>query len=45
MGLNIFNFILEGYEKGVNCVDYYLGGDKFYLIFGVDDRFIKIWDY
>ncbi|KAI1733138.1 coatomer WD associated region domain-containing protein [Ditylenchus destructor] len=39
------NFTLEGHEKGVNCVDYYHGGDKPYLISGADDRLIKIWDY
>merc|ERR1712106_1141985 len=36
---------LEGHEKGVNCVDYYMGGDKPYLISGADDRMVKIWDY
>lgn len=39
------NFTLEGHEKGVNCVDYYHGGDKPYLISGADDRLAKIWDY
>ena len=39
------NFTLEGHEKGVNCVDYYHGGDKPYIISGADDRLIKIWDY
>ncbi|XP_046397085.1 coatomer subunit beta' [Ischnura elegans] len=39
------NFTLEGHEKGVNCVDYYHGGDKPYLISGADDRMAKIWDY
>ena len=39
------NFTLEGHEKGVNCVDYYYGGDKPYLISGADDRLVKIWDY
>lgn len=39
------NFTLEGHEKGVNCVDYYHGGDKPYLMSGADDRLIKIWDY
>ena len=32
------NFTLEGHEKGVNCVEYYRGGDKPYLISGSDDR-------
>ena len=45
MGSKQANFTLEGHEKGVNCVDYYLGGDKPYLISGGDDRLLKIWDY
>lgn len=45
LGSNFANFTLEGHEKGVNCVDYYHGGDKPYLISGADDRFVKIWDY
>lgn len=45
LGSNAPNFTLEGHEKGVNCVDYYHGGDKPYLISGADDRLVKIWDY
>ena len=45
LGSNQPNFTLEGHEKGVNCVDYYVGGDKPYLISGADDRMVKIWDY
>lgn len=45
LGSSTPNFTLEGHEKGVNCVDYYHGGDKPYLISGADDRFVKIWDY
>ncbi|XP_047524227.1 coatomer subunit beta' isoform X1 [Pieris napi] len=45
LGASISNFTLEGHEKGVNCVDYYHGGDKPYLISGADDRLVKIWDY
>ena len=30
---------------GVNCIDYYPGGDKPYLLSGADDRTVKIWDY
>ncbi len=39
------NFTLEGHEKGVNCVEYFGGGDRPYLISGADDKFVKIWDY
>ncbi|KAL3311493.1 Coatomer subunit beta' [Cichlidogyrus casuarinus] len=39
------NFSLEGHEKGVNCIDYYIHGDKPYLISGSDDKTVKIWDY
>ncbi|XP_071805728.1 coatomer subunit beta'-like [Asterias amurensis] len=45
LGSSTPNFTLEGHEKGVNCVDYYCGGDKPYLVSGADDRFVKIWDY
>lgn len=36
---------IGGHEKGVNCIDYYPGGDKPYLLSGADDRTVKIWDY
>lgn len=39
------HFSLEGHERGVNCIDYYAGGDKPYLLSGADDKTIKIWDY
>lgn len=45
LGASTANFTLEGHEKGVNCVDYYHGGDKPYIISGADDRLVKIWDY
>ncbi|KAK0075653.1 hypothetical protein PV326_011404, partial [Microctonus aethiopoides] len=45
LGSSTANFTLEGHDKGVNCVDYYHGGDKPYLISGADDRYVKIWDY
>lgn len=45
MGSSTANFTLDGHEKGVNCVDYYHGGDKPYLISGADDRTVRVWDY
>eukprot|EP00762_Andalucia_godoyi_P006629 ANDGO_05016.mRNA.1 Coatomer subunit beta'-1 len=36
---------LEGHEKGVNCVEYYPGSDKPYLVSGGDDRQVRVWDY
>ncbi|GBL78707.1 Coatomer subunit beta' [Araneus ventricosus] len=45
LGSSSANFTLDGHEKGVNCVDYYHGGEKPYLISGADDRLVKIWDY
>uniref|UniRef100_A0A8C7GWT4 Beta'-coat protein n=1 Tax=Oncorhynchus kisutch TaxID=8019 RepID=A0A8C7GWT4_ONCKI len=45
LGSSTPNFTLEGHEKGVNCIDYYTGGDKPYLVSGADDRLVTIWDY
>ncbi|XP_065842661.1 coatomer subunit beta'-like [Oscarella lobularis] len=45
LGSSTPNFTLEGHNKGVNCVDYFHGGDKPYIISGDDDRIAKIWDY
>ncbi len=39
------NFTLEGHDKGVNCVDYFTGGDRPFLISGADDKLVKVWDY
>ena len=36
------HFSLEGHERGVNCLDYYPGGDKPYLLSGADDRTVKV---
>lgn len=37
------NFTLDAHLKGVNCVDYFTGGDKPYLITGSDDHTAKVW--
>jgi len=39
------NFSLDGHDRGVNCVDYYPGGDKPYVVSGADDQTIRVWDY
>lgn len=39
------HFSLEGHERGVNCIGYFRGGDRPYLISGADDHTAKIWDY
>ena len=36
------NFTLDGQSKGVNCVDYFTGGDRPYLITGSDDQTAKV---
>lgn len=38
LGSSVPNFTLEGHEKGVNCLEYYHGGDKPYLVSGADDK-------
>lgn len=45
LGSSTPNYTLDGHEKGANCVDYYFGGDKPYLVSGGDDKLIKVWDY
>ena len=39
------HFTLEGHEKGVNCLAFYQGGDRPFLVSGADDRTAKVWDY
>lgn len=39
------HYTLEGHAMGVNCVDYYPGGDRPYLISGADDKTVKVWDF
>jgi WD40 repeat protein len=36
------NFTLDAHLKGVNCLDYYSGGDRPYLITGSDDQTAKV---
>ncbi|KAJ1972938.1 Coatomer subunit beta' [Dimargaris xerosporica] len=44
-GSPVANYTLEGHSKGVNCVGYYYGNDKPYLVSGADDCQVKVWDY
>lgn len=39
---NTAHFTLEGHEKGVNCLDYFKGGDKPYLVSGDDDHKARV---
>jgi coatomer subunit beta' len=39
------HFTLTGHQHGVNCVEYFRGGDKPYLVTGGDDMVVKVWDY
>lgn len=39
------NYTLEGHEKGINCLAYYAGGDRPYLVSGADDATLRVWDY
>ena len=36
------NFTLDAHSKGVNCVEYFTGGDRPYLITGSDDQTAKV---
>ena len=46
-GLNssVPHFQLEGHERGVNCISYYSGGERPFLVSGADDNLVKVWDY
>ena len=37
-------YVHLGHEKGVNCVEYFSGGDRPYLVSGADDKTVKVWD-
>lgn len=45
LGSSVANYTLTGHTQGVNCIDYYHGGDKPYLVSGADDKLVKVWDY
>ena len=32
-------FTLKGHERGVNCIGYFRGGDRPYLVSGGDDQY------
>ncbi|KAI9393553.1 hypothetical protein POPTR_006G250200v4 [Populus trichocarpa] len=36
---------LNGHSKGVNCIDFFMRGDKLYLLTGSDDFTAKVWHY
>lgn len=44
IGSSAPNFTLDGHLKGVNCVDYFIHGEKTYLLSGSDDSTAKVWD-
>ncbi|OMO66790.1 hypothetical protein COLO4_30358 [Corchorus olitorius] len=39
------SFTLDAHSKGINCVEYFIAGDKSFLISGSDDYTAKVWDY
>lgn len=45
LGTSQPHFTLHGHKSGVNCVSYYYGNDKPYLISGADDKTARVWDY
>lgn len=45
LGSPTANYTLEGHDKGVNCIDYYAGGERPYLVSGADDASVRVWDY
>ncbi|KAJ1339594.1 hypothetical protein BSLG_005773 [Batrachochytrium salamandrivorans] len=45
LGSRVPNYTLDRHKSGVNCLDYYHGSDKPYLVSGADDKTVKIWDY
>ena len=39
LGSRVPNYTLDGHKSGVNCLDYYHGSDKPYLVSGADDKY------
>ncbi|KAI8867406.1 Coatomer, beta' subunit [Ramicandelaber brevisporus] len=39
------NFTLDAHGKSTNCLGYYSGSDKPYLVTGGDDKVARVWDY
>ncbi|GMI93820.1 hypothetical protein like AT3G15980 [Hibiscus trionum] len=39
------DFTLDAHSKGINCIEYFMAGDKPFLISGSDDFTAKVWDY
>uniref|UniRef100_A0A164ZIU9 Beta'-coat protein n=1 Tax=Daucus carota subsp. sativus TaxID=79200 RepID=A0A164ZIU9_DAUCS len=37
--------VLEGHSKGVNTVEFFVTGDKSFVVTGSDDFTAKVWDY
>ena len=36
------NFTLDAHPKGINCIEYFMAGDKQFLISGSDDYTAKV---
>lgn len=37
--------LTDGHEKGINCIDFYGGADRPFLVTGSDDFTVRVWDY
>lgn len=37
--------LTDGHEKGINCLDFYAGADRPFLVTGSDDFTVRVWDY